>query len=802
MPHDQDRAGYTSAGPNPHIAPSAFPEEALYKAGFIEPPSSPGQIGKLGRYELLKELGHGGMGIVYLAQDTETKAQVALKTLHPDWAGSQEAAERFRKEAKVTRDLQEPDHDHIVQILHISSRLEPPYFVMPYYSAGSLAHQLHGRCAIPPALTQRLGLQIAFALTEAHRADVRHGDIKPSNILLDGGNARLADFGLARDFSSNVDLGDVRDRIRKGTAPYMSPLMARGEGEGLSSDIYMFGATMYEMLTGQPPYDGKSDSEIFGKIQTQPPKPILELNPDAPLALVRIIERAMERDQDKRYPSMKAVKRDLLDLEDGLPWYRVLPRFRVLGRRRGAIAALVLVAVGLLAASGVWFARNGPRAGVTRGLEVIRSFQVPGVRAWAGALPGDWDGDGTTDLYLMKNNTLTVVSAEGEVLKEHPLSVPSDVGVSLPFVGDVNGDGRDEAFLNWSLDGEMFIDVIGPSRFSMMRFQAKGKAIRDPSGVQHTSALIPYGLYDLDGNGQRRLLAKLNAGFQLEPRGICCFDLANQKMLWRYLTAPGPEAIAVGDFTADGKVEIALGSYAVANGAALENGTNDAHAYLYLLDHRGSLIWSKEFGDRYTGVTPFVADLDGDGRPALVAMVSAGPEYRPTENGHLYRLDKLGHITASYDAGAMLLGLRIAPLVPGHGTQLVAVDRLGRIHLLDKDFSLQRRLDLPHDPKRDMVVQVQAVEDFDGDGRAEIVLTTLEREQRILDVSGEGPVTFTHNHEILVLNADLSVRARYELYKTRKSFSGVRVVTADVDHDGRKEMIVLAEAAIILRLGR
>lgn len=800
MPETPDNREYGQTHGSLDVTASESPEEVYFKAGFFDPPCAPGQIAKVGKYALIRKLGEGGMGVVYLAHHLESGEQVALKTLNPEKACSLKAATEFLNEARVMEGLK---HRYITPILDVSPRPEQPYFVMPYYQR-TLESLLGDRCALPPKTVVRFGVQIATALACAHQANVMHGDIKPSNVLLDDvdSEARLADFGLARDFSSNAGVGDVRNRCRKGTVPYMSPLMAQGKGEGLASDIYMFGATMYELLTGYPPYDGDSREEILRKILTKPPEPILSLRPDARPALVHIIERAMERDQDKRYSTMGAVLRDLNKLADIQPWYRWRPSIRVIGRQRKALVMLVAIVASVVAASVLWLCTNDFRAGAARGLDVVRSFQMPGIRSWSGALAGDWDGDGATDLYVMKDNTLTVVSADGEALSEHQLGIPSQVRASLSFVGDVNGDGRDAAFLNWSLDGDMFIDVIGPSRFGMMQFKAKGTALEDSTGARHTTSLGPIGLYDLDGDGRRELLAGLGAGFQRKPRGVCCFNLGNQEMMWQYLTAPTPESVTVGDVTGDGRVEIAVGSHSLANGAVLNNGTDDAHAYLYLLDHRGSPLWLRQFGEHFTHVIPFMVDLDGDGRLALIALVSAGPEYRPLdgERGCVYRVDKDGRPVASYDAGVMLQGLRIVRPVQGSGAQLVVVDRLGRVCLLDKDLSLRSRVELRRQPNRDMDVQIQAVEDLDGDGRPEIVLSTYEREPRVLNVTGEGTVTFTHNHTVIVLNADLSERARYELYKTRKSFNGLRVITADVDHDGRREMILLADEVTVLRV--
>lgn len=231
---------------------------------------------------------------------------------------------------------------------------------------------------------------------------------------------------------------------------------------------------------------------------------------------------------------------------------------------------------------GTWFVSSLLAA--RHGLHLVRTLQVGGFRGWPTALVGDWDGDGTPDLYAVRDHSLMVVSTEGEILAERPLSLPSAVPASLHLVADLEKDGRDEAFCNWAQDRSMCIDVIGARNSPLMRFEAEGNTLEGKAGAQHTSSLTPLGLYDLDGTGHRDLLAVLAAGYEMKPRGICCFDLAGQTMKWRYLTAARVQAVAVGDLTGDGVSEIAVGNYSPGNGAVLEDGSDDSHSHLFVLD--------------------------------------------------------------------------------------------------------------------------------------------------------------------------------------------------------------------------
>lgn len=809
----------------PKIAASALPDAHLYKAGNIAPPGLPGQMGRIDHYALIRQLNQGGMGTVYLARDLHADDLVVLKTLRLELANSKTATDRFFDEM---RNLSVLRHSSIIQILDYSRDPNNLYFTMPYYEQGDLQRWIETRHPIPNHEVSRIALQIAAALAHAHKAGIIHYDIKPSNILLADKtcDAVLADFGLSRSEATNAGIGDVRFRLQRGTPAYMAPEAVRGNYGGMRGDLYGFGATLYHLLTGRCPYQGGSNSDLTRRILTEPPSPISELRTDAWPGLVRVIEKAMASNTRDRYqeaceiivdlnasiaaqvaPTAQPIGSAAVPLHPRPSDYpvrgwtvvsNVIPRFRACLAGRSVFLGLAMAAL-LIVILCVTLWRS--RIASARTLDMLRSFRLAGIDAWCGTLTGDWEGDGVPDLYLARDHTAVAVSTEGEVLNEHPLAVPAQASVGLNLVADVNNDGRDEAFLSWSQDSDMFINVIGAGQFNLMRLKAKGSVAKDPAGVLHTTGMSASGLYDLDGNGKHELLAILGAAFQGRPRGICCFDLDTQKMLWERLTATNVESVAVGDITGDGKVEIALGSYASANGAVLDNGTDDAHAYVHLVDRHGKPVWHKEMGGAYTRVITHMADLDG-GPLALIVSVSATPEFHPQkrERGSVCRLDAEGRIVASYDGGTAIHGLRIARPGPNKEPIVIVVDRLGGAYVLNKDLTLRQQVALQRQPNRDMDVQIHAAEDLDGDGRIEIVLSSYEQERRILDVTGEQGVVFTYNHRITVLNSDLSERAQYELAKTRKTCPGLRVVAADIDHDKHKELIVLTDEVRILRL--
>jgi serine/threonine protein kinase len=214
--------------------------------------------------------------------------------------------------------LQKLKHPNIVPVLEVSDRPAGPYFVMPYYERGSLAaYDPAGTAAGRGNLYLTCPLNIAEGLQFAHRRGIIHRDLKPANILRAGERgACLADFGLARTLFNDT-IVDVERPQCEGTAPYMSPGVAAGDAEDTRCDIYAFGALLYEMLTGEPPYSGPSLKEIRRQILAGPPKPIRERNPEADAGLCAVAEGAMARELRDRYADMSDVLADLQRIKQG-----------------------------------------------------------------------------------------------------------------------------------------------------------------------------------------------------------------------------------------------------------------------------------------------------------------------------------------------------------------------------------------------------------------------------------------------------------------------------------------------------
>jgi hypothetical protein len=298
----------------PPVSSFTGPIAELVGHGMLTPPSRPGLLATLDEFEIVRILGAGGMGIVLLARDAKTGAQAALKMVRPELVSDPQVVHRFLKEAGHQQRLK---HRNVVEVLTVRDRERGPYFAMPFFEHGSLAKKIRPGEPLEAGLALDFAIQIAEALQYAHRRGIIHRDLKPANILLTGDRkACLGDFGLARTLFNDTII-DLDNQQCEGTAPYMSPGVAAGNVEDTRCDIYGFGALLYEMLTGEPPYKGRTTKEIREQIIAHAPPAILDLNPKADPGLVAIAETAMARELRDRYADISDVLADLNRVREG-----------------------------------------------------------------------------------------------------------------------------------------------------------------------------------------------------------------------------------------------------------------------------------------------------------------------------------------------------------------------------------------------------------------------------------------------------------------------------------------------------
>jgi len=250
------------------------------------------------RYALERELGHGGMATVYLARDFRHRRPVAIKVLRPEIAAAL-GPERFLREIEVAARL---THPHILPLHDSGEAAGFLYYVMPYIESESLRDRFEREGQLPLEEALRITREVASALSYAHTHDVVHRDVKPENILLSGGEAVVADFGIARAITAAAGRNLTETGIALGTPGYMSPEQASGGGpiDG-RSDVYSLACVLYEMLAGEPPYTGASAQVVIAKRFTDPVPSVRRLREGVPPAIDAAVSRALAKAAADRF---------------------------------------------------------------------------------------------------------------------------------------------------------------------------------------------------------------------------------------------------------------------------------------------------------------------------------------------------------------------------------------------------------------------------------------------------------------------------------------------------------------------
>ena len=276
-------------------------------------------------YRILSQLGGGGMGVVYEAEDLDLGRRVAIKFLPEDVATRPEALERFQREARAASAL---NHPHICTVHELGKHGDRPFLVMECLEGETLDQALGGKPMSPERVIE-LGTQIADALEAAHGKGIVHRDIKPGNLFItDRGDAKVLDFGLAklRAEPGEMDSAMPTERADEslttagstmGTVAYMSPEQARGEELDGRTDLFSLGVVLYEMATGRPPFEGSTPAVIFSEILGKEPTAARQLNPEIPAPLEALLARTLEKDRELRYQSAADLKADLKRLTRG-----------------------------------------------------------------------------------------------------------------------------------------------------------------------------------------------------------------------------------------------------------------------------------------------------------------------------------------------------------------------------------------------------------------------------------------------------------------------------------------------------
>jgi eukaryotic-like serine/threonine-protein kinase len=297
--------------------------------GFLAPATRPDSLGRIGHYEVLQVLGNGGFGIVFRAFDDVLHRVVAVKVLSPLMAATSPARKRFLREARSSAQVR---HENVVQVYEVGEQ-PLPYISMEFIPGETLQQRLDRTGPIDVVEVVRIGRQIAEGLAAAHATDLIHRDIKPGNVMLEGGQLRvkITDFGLAR---AADDASISQSGIIAGTPMYMAPEQARGETLDQRADLFSLGSVLYVMASGRPPFRANNTVAVLKRVAEDTPRPIREIIPETPQWLCDIIAKLHAKDPAERFQSARDVADVLADCEAQLKANSRLKDFSRIPRRK------------------------------------------------------------------------------------------------------------------------------------------------------------------------------------------------------------------------------------------------------------------------------------------------------------------------------------------------------------------------------------------------------------------------------------------------------------------------------------
>jgi hypothetical protein len=382
---------------------------------------------------------------------------------------------------------------------------------------------------------------------------------------------------------------------------------------------------------------------------------------------------------------------------------------RLIASRAPSFALVALLLLGAFAAVAAydWFEWD-------QTLVVEREMTQAEVSSWRGAIPGDWDGDGASELVLLQEDEVRPVPIQGEPYQSRLLDIPpalaqlaqpgddprkpfrlsqvSDVPARLYLLADANHDGLEEAFVSWTRGSNAHLTAFNQLGFALRDFAFTGSLKDHPEWNRQVTALLPLRVADLEGDGRKEVLAAPISTWALKPRGVACFDLETAKLKWFYPTANFIHGVELLDLDADGKSGLFLESNSPGNfrdGETLEDGTDDQHVYAYMLSAEGQLLWRTEMAGIWAVVNPL--RLHGGNRALAWVHNEHDLAVRRNEGdvGKVVEFDAAGRVDKEWDLGVRLTDAMVTDLDGDGHEEILAADRHGRIHVLNE--ALQER---------------------------------------------------------------------------------------------------------------
>lgn len=796
-------------------------------------------VRSIGRFEVLRFLGQGGMGVVFLVKDNErgegtrgggsfpapptsgrgpAHSELALKLLRPEFSARRAAVERFLKEATH---MQRLSHEFIVPVFAYGESELGPWLTMPYLERGTLDRLLRAEGPLAKDAAVGVAYEVASALAHAHHHGLVHRDVKPANVLLTHeGRAQLADFGLVHTLF-NDSLLDIRSGIVAGTPRYQPPNALRGQHGDTRDDIWSYGVLLYEMLTGTVPYPGTTREEVLRQIESGPPRPPLQVNPEADEALTRTAMKAMTAELADRYASMDYVLEDLERARCGQSPKSPAPQEtgapRSVGRKRFAVAAsaVALVCVGLVAA---WL--FGPKTPVPvveppepevaerwGTLAIRRSAPLPAGLPVQDILVGYFRSRREPTLFFPEEGKVTLVSLKGQAVDGRS----DDVVFHWHRVtlADVDSDELCELFAGFQSDVGLSIAVYNQNMVQTKLFHYPSDGAEpdwQPSSSTNKIGLRHILGIDLNNDGRRELLCEVGLNRPPVGRGIWCFDYDRQTWRWGYLTGASLTGILAEDIDGDGFKEVILSSAGTSNGGKGQDGSDDATSRVYVLSHYGALRWQRVVGGELSLARMAIGDIDRDGRCDILAWeAERGMAWERPEtltNGMVTRLSASGEVIRSRNLGCSLSDGRVVDLDDDRVMELVVFDRNGNLLVLDPDLKERRRVNIVPRRYDRVLLRLVGVVDLTGDSVPEWVLTSSQEEWRSGKnpgkPDGESVQTTHHDNEILVLNKDFSILGRHRVSEKSDQGELLSVHLADCNGDGKPEILLLTHEIQVL----
>ncbi len=380
------------------------------------------------RYEVIEELGEGGMGRVYKVFDKKIEEKVALKVLAPEIAGDQKTIERFRNELKLARKV---SHRNVCRMYDLSEEEKTPFITMEYVPGENLKNLIKRVGQLSKTKAVSIAIQVCEGLAEAHRLGVVHRDLKPQNIMVDSdGNARIMDFGIAHSIKTKsiTETGMII-----GTPEYMSPEQVEGEVVDNRSDLYSLGVILFEMLIGRVPFQGQTPLSVILKHKTDPPPDPRRFDDQISFELSRIILKCMEKDKKRRYQSADQLLSDLAEIQTGLTTTDKsnLERKGILSgekkwKKRWQLAFFPVLAAALIMAGFILFKQ------ISKGhRNTLDSIAVLPLKNLSGNSTQDYLSDGMTDALI---SNLAQIGALRRVISSTSVMQYKETTKSLPEI--------------------------------------------------------------------------------------------------------------------------------------------------------------------------------------------------------------------------------------------------------------------------------------------------------------------------------------------------------------------------------